>query len=64
MADSRIRVQLVRVPAVWGSAPAARYRWRNSSPTRQMVPPTPKAHRQSFPMGEGGPARLTRRAYS
>ena len=57
-------MQLVRVPASSHSSPLAKYHWRSTSPSRQMPPPTKKAHRQSLPSGEGGLARCTRRAYS
>src|SRR5699024_9550447 len=63
-ADRAIRVQLVRVAAVAGSAPAARYCRRTSSHRAQMAPPVQKAHRQSRPRGEGGPVCRTLRAYS
>ena len=63
-AESKIKVQLVRVPAASASAPCRRNSCRSPSPSRQMPPPTQNAQRQSARSGECGPAFCTRRAYS
>ena len=63
-AESKIRVQLVRVPAASASAPCRRNSCRSPSPSRQIPPPTQNAQRQSAKSGECGPAFCTRRAYS
>ena len=63
-AESKIKVQLVRVPAASASAPCRKNSCRSPSPSRQMLPPTQNAQRQSARSGECGPAFCTRRAYS